>query len=284
MSASIGELLNSLAQQFSAVSDSARVDAEVLLSFVAQKNRTWLYTWPERELTASQTRQLQALIKRRLQGEPVAYLTGEREFWSLTLQVSPDTLIPRPDTELLVEIALELFSERSHENLNIIDLGTGTGAIALAIACEQPNWRVVGLDRIPAAVELAQRNKTQLQIPNATFLESDWFSALDKQRFDLIVSNPPYIEQQDPHLEQGDVRFEPRSALVAKDDGLLDIKNIIAQAPDFLVNQGWMLFEHGYQQADAVRNLLSERGFIAVQTRCDLAGQERATLGQWLCN
>lgn len=284
MSASIGELLNSLAQQFSAVSDSARVDAEVLLSFVAQKNRTWLYTWPERELTASQTRQLQALIKRRLQGEPVAYLTGEREFWSLTLQVSPDTLIPRPDTELLVEIALELFSERSHENLNIIDLGTGTGAIALAIACEQPNWRVVGLDRIPAAVELAQRNKTQLQIPNATFLESDWFSALDKQRFDLIVSNPPYIEQQDPHLEQGDVCFEPRSALVAKDDGLLDIKNIIAQAPDFLVNQGWMLFEHGYQQADAVRNLLSERGFIAVQTRCDLAGQERATLGQWLCN
>ena len=284
MSASIGELLNSLAQQFSAVSDSARVDAEVLLSFVAQKNRTWLYTWPERELTASQTRQLQALIKRRLQGEPVAYLTGEREFWSLTLQVSPDTLIPRPDTELLVEIALELFSERSHENLNIIDLGTGTGAIALAIACEQPNWRIVGLDRIPAAVELAQRNKTQLQIPNATFLESDWFSALDKQRFDLIVSNPPYIEQQDPHLEQGDVRFEPRSALVAKDDGLLDIKNIIAQAPDFLVNQGWMLFEHGYQQADAVRNLLSERGFIAVQTRCDLAGQERATLGQWLCN
>lgn len=284
MSASIGELLNSLAQQFSAVSDSARVDAEVLLSFVAQKNRTWLYTWPERELTASQTRQLQALIKRRLQGEPVAYLTGEREFWSLTLQVSPDTLIPRPDTELLVEIALELFSERSHENLNIIDLGTGTGAIALAIACEQPNWRIVGLDRIPAAVELAQRNKTQLQIPNATFRESDWFSALDKQRFDLIVSNPPYIEQQDPHLEQGDVRFEPRSALVAKDDGLLDIKNIIAQAPDFLVNQGWMLFEHGYQQADAVRNLLSERGFIAVQTRCDLAGQERATLGQWLCN
>ncbi len=284
MSSSIGELLNALTQQFSVVSDSARVDAEVLLSFVAQKNRTWLYTWPERELTASQTRQLQALIKRRLQGEPVAYLTGEREFWSLTLQVSPDTLIPRPDTELLVEIALELFSERSHENLNIIDLGTGTGAIALAIACEQPNWRIVGLDRIPAAVELAQRNKTQLQIPNATFLESDWFSALDKQRFDLIVSNPPYIEQQDPHLEQGDVRFEPRSALVAEDNGLLDIKNIIAQAPDFLVDQGWMLFEHGYQQADVVRNLLSERGFIAVQTRCDLAGLERATLGQWLCN
>ena len=282
MSSSIGELLDSLTQQFSAVSDSARVDAEVLLSFVSQKNRTWLYTWPERELTEPQNHQLQALIQRRLQGEPVAYLIGQREFWSLTLEVSPDTLIPRPDTELLVEVALELLAHRSTEKLNIVDLGTGTGAIALAIACEQPQWQVVGLDQIPAAVQLAQRNQQQLQIPNARFLESDWFSALDKQRFDLIVSNPPYIEQQDPHLELGDVRFEPRSALVADDDGLSDIKHIIAQAPVYLAAQGWLLFEHGYQQAEAVRNLLSERGFVEVQTRCDLAGHERATLGQWL--
>jgi release factor glutamine methyltransferase len=282
MTSSIGELLDSLTQQFSAVSDSARVDAEVLLSFVAQKNRTWLYTWPERELSEPQNQQLQILIERRLQGEPVAYLTGQREFWSLTLQVSPDTLIPRPDTELLVEVALELLADRSREHLNIVDLGTGTGAIALAIASEQPNWQVVGLDRIPAAVALAQRNQSRLQISNASFLESDWFSAIDKQQFDLIVSNPPYIESQDPHLEAGDVRFEPRSALVAEDDGLLDIKKIIAQAPEYLVERGWILFEHGYQQAEAVRNLLSERGFVAVQTRCDLAGHERATLGQWL--
>jgi len=258
------------------------VDAEVLLSFVAQKNRTWLYTWPERELSEPQNQQLQILIERRLQGEPVAYLTGQREFWSLTLQVSPDTLIPRPDTELLVEVALELLADRSREHLNIVDLGTGTGAIALAIASEQPNWQVVGLDRIPAAVALAQRNQSHLQISNASFLESDWFSAIDKQQFDLIVSNPPYIEPQDPHLEAGDVRFEPRSALVAEDDGLLDIKKIIAQAPEYLVEQGWILFEHGYQHAEAVRNLLSERGFFAVKTRCDLAGHERATLGQWL--
>jgi len=281
MSSSIGGLLDSLTQQFSTVSDSARVDAEVLLCFVSQKNRTWLYTWPERELTEPQSLQLQPLVKRRLLGEPVAYLTGQREFWSLTLQVSSDTLIPRPDTELLVEVALELFSDRSHEKLNIVDLGTGTGAIALAVASEQPNWQIIGLDRIPAAVQLAQRNQQQLQIPNASFLESDWFSSLEKQRFDLIVSNPPYIEQQDPHLKQGDVRFEPRSALVAKGDGLLDIKKIIDQAPGYLVEQGWLLFEHGYQQADAVRNLLNERGFVAVQTRSDLAGHERATLGQW---
>lgn len=278
---SVGNLLNELTQQFANISDSARVDAEVLLAFVLQQNKTWLYTWPERALSAGQQSQLQALVKRRLQGEPVAYLTGQREFWSLLLEVTPDTLIPRPDTELLVEITLELLAERRHENLNIIDLGTGTGAIALAIASEQPNWQVVGLDRIPAAVELAQRNQSQLQIPNARFLESDWFSALEKQRFDLIVSNPPYIEQQDPHLEQGDVRFEPRSALVAEEDGLRDIKTIIAQAPDYLTENGWLLFEHGYQQAEAVRNLLSERGFAQLQTRCDLAGHERATLGQW---
>jgi len=282
MSSSIGELLDSLTQQFSLVSDSARVDAEVLLSFVSQKNRTWLYTWPERELTEPQSQQLQALIQRRLQGEPVAYLTGQREFWTLTLEVSPDTLIPRPDTELLVEVALELMVGRSSEKLNVVDLGTGTGAIALAIASERPQWQVIGLDRIPAAVVLALRNQAQLQIPNARFLESDWFSALEQQRFDLIVSNPPYIEQQDPHLEQGDVRFEPRSALVADDDGLSDIKNIIARAPEYLAAQGWLLFEHGYQQAEAVRNLLTEYGFVDVQTRNDLGGHERATLGQWL--
>jgi len=282
MTSSIGELLDSLTQQFSAVSDSARVDAEVLLSFVSQKNRTWLYTWPERELTEPQNQQLHTLIQRRLQGEPVAYLTGHREFWTLTLEVSPDTLIPRPDTELLVEVALELMAERSSEKLNVVDLGTGTGAIALAIASEQPQWQIIGLDRIPAAVALALRNQAQLQIPNARFLESDWFSALGQQRFDLIVSNPPYIEQQDPHLEQGDVRFEPRSALVADDNGLSDIKNIIAQAPGYLAAQGWLLFEHGYQQAEAVRNLLTEHGFVEVKTRNDLAGHERATLGQWL--
>lgn len=278
---SVGDLLNQLSQRFSAISDSARVDAEVLLAFVLQQNKTWLYTWPEREVSATQQAQLERLSERRLRGEPVAYLTGQREFWSLELEVTPDTLIPRPDTELLVEIALELFSDSRDEKLSIADLGTGTGAIALAIACELPNSHVVGLDRIPAAVQLAQRNQLQLNIPNATFLESDWFSALGCQPFDLIVSNPPYIEPQDPHLEQGDVRFEPRSALVSEDCGLQDIKHIIAQAPDYLVDKGWLLFEHGYQQAAAIRQLMVERGFVDVQTRLDMAGLERATLGQW---
>jgi release factor glutamine methyltransferase len=277
----IAALLESQTQQLAAASDSARVDVEVLLGCVLQKNRTWLYTWPEYELNQQQQQQLQSLINRRLQGEPVAYLTGQREFWSLTLLVSPDTLIPRPDTELLVEVALELLADRDQETLNILDLGTGSGAIALAIASEQPQWQVVGLDRIAAAVALAQRNQTQLQIPNASFLESDWFDALDKQRFELIVSNPPYIEPQDPHLALGDVRYEPRSALVAEDAGLSDIQQIIAQAPDYLTEEGWLLFEHGYQQGEAVRNLFTERGFVCVQTRCDLAGHERATLGQW---
>jgi len=277
----VGDLLNQLSQRFAAISDSARVDAEVLLAFVLQQNKTWLYTWSEREVSATQQAQLERLSERRLRGEPVAYLTGQREFWSLELEVTPDTLIPRPDTELLVEIALQLFADSGDEKLSIADLGTGTGAIALAIASELPNSHVVGLDRIPAAVQLAQRNQLQLNIPNATFLESDWFSALEAQSFDLIVSNPPYIEPQDPHLEQGDVRFEPRSALVAEDSGLQDIKHIIAVAPDYLADKGWLLFEHGYQQAAAIRQLMVERGFVDVQTRLDMAGLERATLGQW---
>ena len=282
MPSSIGELLNFLTQQFTVVSDSARLDAEVLLCFVLQQNKTWLYTWPERELNAAQQQQLQTLAGRRLNGEPVAYLTGRREFWSLSLEVTPDTLIPRPDTELLVETTLALLAGRAEESIKLVDLGAGTGAIALALASENPSWQVLGVDRIEAAVELAQRNGQRLNIPNARFLQSDWFSTLEGERFDLIVSNPPYIEQQDPHLELGDVRFEPHSALVASDHGLNDIKHIVAASPEHLLPQGWLLLEHGYEQGAAVRGLLSERGFSEVQTRCDLAGHERVTLGCWL--
>lgn len=280
--ASVGDLLNKLTRQLDVVSGSGRVDAEVLLAFVLQKSKTWLYTWPEFEPSEEQQRQLAALVERRLQGEPVAYLTGLREFWSLQLEVSRETLIPRPDTELLVELVIELLAARSDEPLDIVDLGTGTGAIALAIASEYRHWHVIGLDRVPAAVELAQRNQARLQLENVRFLESDWFAELQPRPFDLIVSNPPYIEPQDKHLEMGDVRFEPRSALVAAENGLLDIKKIIERAPSYLAANGWLLFEHGFQQAAAVRDLLRERGFVEVQTRNDLAGLERATLGQWL--
>lgn len=276
----IGRLLDQLTQQLAAVSESARLDAEVLLCFVLQQNKTWLYTWPERELTELQNQQLQSLISRRLKSEPIAHLTGQREFWSLVLDVSPDTLIPRPDTELLVETALELLADRRREVLRVVDLGTGSGAIALALASERPRWRVCGVDRIAAAVRLAQRNQSQLHIPNARFLQSDWFAALAGQQFDLIVSNPPYIEKEDPHLLLGDVRFEPRSALISEQNGLQDIDLIVAQAPEYLAPQGWLLLEHGYEQGEAVRSLLTARGFTAVQTRRDLAGHERATLGQ----
>ena len=281
MAVRVGEHLKQLTQQLAPVSDTAQLDAEVLLGFVLQQTRTWLYTWLDRELNKSQLQQLEALLARRLRGEPVAYLTGQREFWSLLLDVSPNTLIPRPETELLVELSLELFEESSAER-RILDLGTGAGAIALAIASERPNWRITGVDRVPEAVVLAQRNRQRLNLPHVEFLQSDWFESVDEAGFDLIVSNPPYIDALDPHLEQGDVRFEPRSALVADEDGLRDIKQIIADAPRYLAPQGWLLFEHGYQQADAVQQLFKSRGFSAVQSHQDLAGHARATLGQWL--
>ncbi len=197
---------------------------------------------------------------------------------SLDLDVASHTLIPRPDTELLVETALALLPSSP---ATLLDLGTGSGAIALALACERPQWQVTGVDRIDEAVALAEGNRARLQLANACFTASHWFSALAGQRFDLIVSNPPYIAAGDPHLSQGDVRFEPSSALVAGVDGLDDIRLIIQQAPQFLRAGGWLLLEHGFDQAEAVRELLSAQGFMAVESRRDLGGHQRISLGQW---
>lgn len=258
-------------------SDSARLDAELLLAFVLQKNRTWLYTWADKALTAAETAQAEQLLMRRLNGEPVAYIIGERDFWSLNLAVSPATLIPRADTETLIEWALEL---PLPANSRVVDLGTGTGAIALALASEQPSWMVTGVDYQPDAVALAQSNARRNGLPRVTFIQSDWFSALDG-RFDLIVSNPPYIDAGDEHLSQGDVRFEPRSALVADDHGLRDLAIIIDRAPAYLQGNGWLLLEHGWQQADAVCDLLRQRGFVDVENRRDLGGQPRISGGRW---
>lgn len=279
MAMTIGMILESLTQQLGVVSDTPRLDAEVLLCHILVQSRTFLYTWPERELSQAQQQQLAAFVSRRLAGEPIAYLTGHREFWSLDLEVTSDTLIPRPDTELLVEIGLELL-QASPTPQQALDLGTGTGAIALALASEKPNWQFYGVDRVPAAVALAQRNQRRLQLSNASFFESDWFSAVAGQKFYLIVSNPPYIDNDDAHLQQGDVRFEPRSALVSDKQGLQDIERIVAEAFGYLVEKGWLLFEHGYEQGEAVRDLLQGKGFVEVQTRRDFAGHERATLGQ----
>jgi release factor glutamine methyltransferase len=258
-------------------SDSAKRDAEILLGFVTGRARTYLLAFGETPLTAEQAEQLTALMARRERGEPVAYLVGEREFWSLPLSVSPATLIPRPDTECLVELALERLPATP---CAILDLGTGTGAIALALASERPDCQLTGIDLQPEAVALAQHNAQKLAINNARFLQGSWFTPVAGQKFALIASNPPYIDEADPHLGQGDVRFEPGSALVAADHGLADLASIVQQAADYLEPQGWLLLEHGWQQGENVRTLLNAAGFIAVATHRDYGGNDRVTLGQ----
>ncbi|GLR09557.1 protein-(glutamine-N5) methyltransferase, release factor-specific [Mixta theicola] len=258
--------------------ESPKRDAEVLLSFVTGKSRSWLMAFDETPLDAAQLAQLNALIARRARGEPVAHLTGEREFWSLPLTVSPVTLIPRPDTEILVEQALARLPERA---VDILDLGTGTGAVALAIASERPDCRVIGVDRVAEAVQLAQHNAHKLQIANVSFLLSDWFSALDGKKFALIVSNPPYIDAADVHLQQGDVRFEPLSALVAEEQGLADIRHIATAARHYLLPEGAIMLEHGWQQGAAVRTILSAHDYQAIETCQDYAGHDRVTLANY---
>lgn len=258
-------------------SPSAKLDAEWLLAAALGKPLSYLRTWPEREVPAASAERFASDLRRRRQGEPVAYILGRQGFWSLELEVAPHTLIPRPDTELLVEVVLALLPATP---ARILDLGTGTGAIALALAAERPAWRVTGVDRIGEAVALAERNGQRLGLHNAAFRQSDWFSSLAGERYQLIVSNPPYIPVSDPHLAQGDVRFEPRSALVAGADGLDDIRRIVAQAPDHLEPHGWLLLEHGFDQAGAVRELLSRGAFAEVESRRDLGGHERISLGR----
>lgn len=259
-------------------SESARRDAEILLGFVTGRARTFLMAFGETVLTPQEQEQLERLLARRERGEPVAYLIGEREFWSLPLSVSPATLIPRPDTECLVELALELLPSSP---CAILDLGTGTGAIALALASERPDCKVTGVDLQPEAVALARHNAQKLSIGNAQFLQGSWFAPLAGETFALIASNPPYIDAADPHLAQGDVRFEPSSALVAPQQGLADLSAIVQQAPHHLQSQGWLLLEHGWQQGESVRALLQAAGFISIDTRRDYGGNDRVTFGQW---
>ncbi|MEL2242644.1 peptide chain release factor N(5)-glutamine methyltransferase [Leclercia adecarboxylata] len=258
--------------------ESPRRDAEILLEHVTGKARTYLLAFGETELTADQQAQLEALLARRKTGEPVAHLVGEREFWSLPLYVSAATLIPRPDTECLVEQALARLPAAP---ARILDLGTGTGAIALALASERPDCQVTAVDVMPDAVALAQRNLERLGLKNVTVRQSSWFAALADQQFETIVSNPPYIDECDPHLGEGDVRFEPRSALVAADQGLADLSHIIIQSRQHLVSGGWLLLEHGWTQGDPVRNLFRQAGFTQVETCRDYGGNERLTLGKW---
>lgn len=265
------------AQQWAQQQGLEALDADLLLAFVLGKSRTWLFTWPEGTLTDDQQRHFSDLIQRRLGGEPVAHILGTREFWSLPLKVNASTLIPRPDTETLVEAILNRFEQPS---LRVADLGTGTGAIALALASERPGWSISAFDVQPDAVALAQENAHQLGL-RVTVGLSHWCDALADRSVDLLVSNPPYIAADDEHLLQGDVRFEPLSALVAEEDGLADIRILIEQGRRVLVPGGWLFLEHGWMQGEVVRNCFEQLGYSEVETMQDMGMRDRVSFGQW---
>lgn len=254
------------------------MEAHVLLGHALQRPRAWLLANRPEPLTSAQAAQFAKLIARRTQGEPIAYLTGEREFFGLTFQVSPAVLIPRPDTELLVELALALIPERSE--MSILDLGTGSGAIAISLAKHRPNSQVMAIEQSSAALAIAQANAQRHGVNNLRLLQGDWFGALGSHdQFDLILSNPPYIADNDAHLGQGDLRFEPHAALASGADGLDSIRTIVATAPKHLQPGGHLLVEHGWQQGAAVREILLRAEFKAVASHRDLAGIERVTHG-----
>ena len=296
---------------------TARIEVQSLLQHVLKISRAYLLAHPERCMPGRELARYDELLQRRLHGEPLAYILGMREFFGLTFKVTPATLIPRPESELLVELALQRIPGKhpsppappmgplairlggtaakppvipqegkgsrqagKESGFRVLDLGTGSGVIALSIAHACSEAEVWACDASPAALAVALENAQRLGIANASFVQSDWYNALGAQSFDLIVSNPPYVAADDPHLQQGDLRFEPPSALASGDDGLQDIRHIISQAPAHLHPGGWLMFEHGYDQAASVRRLLQEAGLIELFSACDLAGIERVSGGQ----
>lgn len=271
------EMLQAAIARLGESSDSPRLDAEVLLAHALGKPRSHIAAWPERQATAEQAQAFEKLLARRLGGEPVAHILGEREFWSLPLAVTPHTLIPRPDTEILVEAALERIPEDAA--CKVLDLGTGTGAIALAISKERPRAQVCAVDNSLEAVKVARANAQALHL-DVDIRHGHWWQPFADVRFDVIVSNPPYIPASDPHLAQGDVRFEPEGALFAGADGLDAIREIVAGTPPLLVPGGWLLLEHGYDQATPVAELLARAGYTGIGCRRDLAGRDRVSFGR----
>ncbi len=301
--------LHHLLSEARAHSEAAAADAPLLLAHILEKPVTWIYAHPEEGVSARQAERFRQLLARRAAGEPLAYLTGEKEFWSLKLKVTPDTLVPRPETELLVEVGLELgdFLRSPHPNrlprgegatppspsgraaggegITILDLGTGSGAIALAIAHERPRWQVTATDLSTEALAVARENARKPGLKNLRFLQGRWYEPLPGEaRFHLILSNPPYVAEGDPHLQGDGVRHEPLSALTAGPEGLDELRTIIRGAPAHLEPGGWLAVEHGAEQGQAVRTLFREAGFERVETRRDLAGRDRVTLGCYACN
>ncbi|MAA95414.1 MULTISPECIES: peptide chain release factor N(5)-glutamine methyltransferase [unclassified Arsukibacterium] len=270
----LAEWLQQATRQLSGVSALAADDARLLLCHQLNVSVSYVYGHGDDTLGEPDLQALNQLLHRAVQDEPIAYIIGHWPFWNIELEVASCTLIPRPDTELLVEQALSLSLP---EHAKVLDLGTGTGAIALALACNRPLWQVTAVDKISAAVALARRNATRLAASNCTISPSDWFSAVTGQQFDLIVSNPPYIEPDDPHLPA--LKYEPVSALVAAERGLADLATICQQAPAYLATKGWLWLEHGYNQAEDVQQLLTTAGFNKVQSRKDYGGNWRISGG-----
>lgn len=263
------------------ITDSPKLDVELLLAHAINKTRTYLFTWPEKTISSDEFKKFQILFSQRLVGKPIAYILASKEFWGLNFNVNQHTLIPRPDTEILVEETLQKAKNRQGwpPHIEILDLGTGSGAIICALKHELPQANATAVDFQAEALAIAKQNALNLQL-NIQFKQSDWFSIFNTERFHLIVSNPPYIEETDPHLQQGDVRFEPSSALSAKQNGLADIINIVKQAKNFLHPTGWLLIEHGYNQAEQVQTIFQQAGYNEIETKKDYSNQPRITFGK----
>lgn len=275
---SIQALLKQASNKLVKISESANLDAELLLAHCLGKNRSYLYTWPEIELNAAQLRNFHALIGKRLTDYPVAYILGKKPFWTLELKVTPDVLIPRPETELLVEIALEKIF--NIENPTILDLGTGSGAITLALASERKDAEIIATDNSEAALQVAKLNATELGFDQqVSFIKSNWFDEVSDKEFDLIVSNPPYIDPEDIHLASS-IRHEPQQALVAGDKGMQDIEKIIQKSQPLIKKGGWLILEHGFDQAKKVTHLFSNNLYLDIKSYMDLNDNWRITLGR----
>jgi release factor glutamine methyltransferase len=261
------------------LSDTAYLDTEVLLCHVLSKSRSHLRAWPEKQLSTPQNHHFQQLLEKRQQGTPIAYLTGHREFWSREFKVDPAVLIPRPDTELLIELSLNLIANKT--NVRVIDLGTGSGVIAITLAAERPDLEIIATDMSVAALKIAEENARTYQLDNIQFILSNWFSKVIDTHFDLIISNPPYIDPLDPHLSKGDVQFEPDSALISEEQGLKDIRLICEQARTYLKKDATLLIEHGSTQKNHVQSIFNALHYNPINSFADLSNNPRVTTGQW---